>query len=205
MSANVAYALPERSPQPAPGEKRRHIEIVTSREQRLARPRLAYSLVIVVGLFAVLATQLLLSIALADGAYQISALQAEQKELARSHQSVAEELHVLGSPQSLAARAESLGMVSNNSAAYLSLADGKVLGSPKAAKSGAGSAVGTNGSLLVANSLLDGVPASMAAQPTNGDAHADTPEGLLPTGSMSTGSTSPTSPTTTGIPGPSTR
>ena len=135
-----------------------------------ARPRLVYSLIIIVGLFAVLASQLLLSIALADGAYQISALQAQQKELSRAHQAITEELNVLGSPQNLAARAESLGMVSNNSAVYLNLADGAVMGSPSAARAGAGSVIGANGSLLISNALLADVAATMdpALQATPG-------------------------------------
>lgn len=199
MSGNLAYALPQQLPTRAPGEKRRHIEIVTSREQRAARPRLAYSLVIILGLFAVLATQLLLSIALADGAYQISTLQAEQKELARSHQAVAEELHVLNSPQNLAVRAESLGMVSNASAVYLNLADGKVMGSPKAAKASAGTVAGENG-LLIANSLLAHVPGTVAGSTQElGEASVFSGAPELPVTTENVAST------TTGIPGPNTR
>src|SRR5690554_3888769 len=167
MSAAAAFALPERRPQPKRADDTRHIEIVTTRSQRLARPRLAYSLIIIAGLFAVLASQLLLSIALADGAYQISDLQAQQKELSRAQQAVTEELNVLESPQNLAARAESLGLVSNNSAVYLDLASGKVLGSPKAAKAGAGSVTGNTGGLLIPNALLADVPTTMnPAKPT---------------------------------------
>lgn len=174
MSSNLAFALPERSQQrheelDAP---RRHIEIVSTRSQRRARPRLVYSLVIIAGLFAVLMSQLLLSIALADGAYQISALQSEQKELARDRDALTEELNVLNSPQNLAASAEALGMVSNTSAVYLNLATGSVLGEPSAARAGAGSVVGPNGSLLIANSLLASVPADTAGADDGDNADA---------------------------------
>ena len=194
MSAATARALPHLTPQGLPVRDTRHIEIVATRSQRQARPRLAYSLIIIVGLFAVLASQLLLSIALADGAYQISALQAQQKELSRAHQAITEELNVLGSPQNLAARAESLGMVSNNSAVYLNLADGAVMGSPSAAGAGAGSVIGANGSLLISNALLADVAATMdpALQATPG-----APEPTPAAGSVAS--------TSTGIPGPTTR
>lgn len=208
MSATAAYALPERAAQPKWAGEPRHIEIVTTRGQRLARPRLAYSLITIAGLFAVLASQLLLSIALADGAYQISELHTEQKELSRAQQSVTEELNVLQSPQNLAARAESLGLVSNNSAVYLNLATGAVLGSPTAAKAGAGSVIGANGNLLIANSLLADVPSTMTPITTTADA---TTPAVGTTSTATTGapgtSTVPDSvaSTSTGIPGPTTR
>jgi len=201
MSAAAAYARPERHPQPRQTDDSRHIEIVTTRAQRLARPRLAYSLIVIAGLFAVLATQLLLSIALADGAYQISALQAEQKEVSRAQQSVTEDLNVLQSPQNLAARAESLGLVSNNSAVYLNLATGAVLGSPQAAKAGAGSVIGANGNLLIANSLLADVPSTMTPVAPTADSQAGSTAGA-PAETSGTGSVTSTP---TGIPGPTTR
>src|SRR5690606_29758829 len=76
MSGSLAHVLPAPTPRtegPAP-----YIEIAPSRDQRRARPRLAYAMVVVGGLFAVLVSQLLLSIALADGAYEIAALQADR-------------------------------------------------------------------------------------------------------------------------------
>ena len=201
MSAAAAYALPERQAQPKRSGDTRHIEIVTTRAQRLARPRLAYSLIVIAGLFAVLASQLLLSIALADGAYQISALQAEQKEVSRAQQAVTEDLNVLQSPQNLAARAESLGLVSNDSAVYLNLASGAVLGSPQAAKAGAGSVIGANGSLLIANSLLVDVPSTMATVVPSADTQT-VPTAGAPSPTSGAGSVASTS---TGIPGPTTR
>lgn len=195
MSAARAFALPDQSPG-SHGPEPRHIEIVTSSAQRLARPRLVYSLVATAGLFAVLAIQLLLSIVLADGAYQISALQAQQKELTRSHQSVAEALNILNSPQNLAVRAESLGMVSNNSSAYLNLASGVVIGAPTAAKSGASI---NSGTLLVANSLLEGMPPMVTPATATDSRQKDlsAPNGSAPPGSVAS--------VPTGIPGPTTR
>lgn len=200
MSGNLAFAFPHHSPRrQAPDAPTRHIEIVATRKQRLARPRLVYSLIIVGGLFAVLVSQLLLSIALADGAYQISALQAQQKELSRERQAVTEELNVLNSPQNLAALAESLGMVSNSSAVYLNLADGAVMGAPTAAGPDAGSVVGANGSLLIANSLLTGVPSTTKTDGIRaaGDTTSGAPAGTPPAGSVAS--------TPTALPAPVTR
>jgi hypothetical protein len=175
----------------------RHIEIVTTRDQRRARPRLAFAIVIIGGLFAVLASQMLLSIALADGAYQISDLQAERKELSRAQQSVTEQLNVLDSPQNLAARAESLGLVSNNSAVYLDLATGAVMGAPTPAQAGAGSVLGVNGSLLIANALLADVPGTVTPTEVATTEVVGAPTVTTPSDSVAS--------TATGIPGPTTR
>ncbi len=135
----------------------RHIEIVPTRTQKRARPKLAYAAVVVTGVLAIVVTQLLLSIGLSDGAYEISSLQSQQKELDRSNQVLTEQFDKLSSPQNLAASAESLGMVANSAPVYLRLSDGAVLGSPVAA---AGSSV-TGGQALVPNSLL--TPPTVAA------------------------------------------
>lgn len=139
-----------------PGSRR--LEVVSSRTQKKARPKSFYALVTVGGLFAILIAQLLLSIVVSDGAYQISALQQVQKELARDQQSLTEELHVLESPQHLAANAEQLGMVTNSNTAYLRLSDGAVLGNPAAAISSGVIMHGSDGGPLVHNQLLTGVP-----------------------------------------------
>ncbi len=158
MSESLAYALPARAPrETAP----RHIEIVSTARQRRARPRIVYALVAVGGLFVILMAQLLLSIVLSQGAYQISSLQAEQKNLARDQQTLTESLHVLESPQNLAGQAAGLGMVMNSSSAgWLRLSDGAVLHDPAAA--GAASAVDSSGQALVTNVLL--TPEVVAAQ-----------------------------------------
>lgn len=150
---------PQYEPQP------RHIEIVSTRAQRRARPRLFYALVTVAGLFAVLIAQLLLSIAVSDGAYQIASLQQQQRELQRDAETLTEAIQVLQSPQHLAVNAVALGMVSNSSTAYLRLSDGAVLGSAVAATAGDRIVIGHDNSTLVSNSLLTGVP--LTAHPTS--------------------------------------
>jgi hypothetical protein len=122
------------------------------RERRRRRPRVVYAAVAVVGVFAILVTQLLLSITLSEGAYRISALSSQAVELDRDAQVLVESLDALRSPQYLAANAESLGMVSNASPAYLRLADATVLGAPVAA--GAGSGVLDGRDTMIGNVLL---------------------------------------------------
>ena len=159
MSAATATArrLPDAAPgAPASPRAPRPVEVVTTRAQRRARPRAVYAVVSTVGVLAILLTQLLLSIALSDGAYRIAALQGEAVELDRSAQVLTESLETLRSPQNLAANAESLGMVANASPAYLRLADATVLGAPVAADAGAGVLDGRAGT--IGNVLLTDVP-----------------------------------------------
>jgi hypothetical protein len=152
MSGNVAYSLPARSPREVQ-EHPRHVEIVSTRSQRRARPRIVYALIAVGGLFVILMAQLLLSIALSQGAYQISSLQTEQKNLSRDQQTLTESLHVLQSPQNLASRATTLGMVMNSSGSgWLRLSDNSVLRNPSAA--GSTNAADTAGQALVTNVML---------------------------------------------------
>jgi hypothetical protein len=168
---NLAIARPIRrpgvAPEPAP---RRHLEIAPSRAQRRARPRLAHAIVTIAGIGVILLVQLLLSIVLADGAYQISALQTEQRELLREEQALNEQLELLGSTQNLTANAEALGMVASGNPLFLNVATGGV--------SGKGSKAVKLPDNLVGNSLLDGStvidPAALAAAQAAEDASGDT-------------------------------
>lgn len=162
MSA-VPITTPTRSPRPSRDQNHPHIEIVASRGQRRARPRLLAAIVMVGGLFAILAAQLLLTIATSDGAYEISSLQREQGELARDQQVLVETLQVLGAPQHLAAEAQEMGMVASSSTAYLRLADSAVLGFPVEARASSALRTAADGGPLIPNRLLTGVPLSGAA------------------------------------------
>lgn len=161
MSTNLAFARPQARPirQSAPA---RHFEIVTTRAQRKARPKVAYAVVTVASLFAIFAAQLLLSIVVSEGAYQINALQSQQKELLRTEQALAENLDLLASTQNLAANAAHLGMVPSASPLFLDLRSGAISGAP-----GSIDRVGCGGACnLVANDLLTGMPVvSTALQP----------------------------------------
>lgn len=118
--------------QPEPVAPRPRIEAVPSTD-RSAPPKLVYGIVAVVGLFAIIVIQLLVSVGLSQGAYQISALQTEQKALTRSNAEKQDTVDTLNSPQNLATAAQGLGMVANAAPVYLRLSDGAVLGDPKSA------------------------------------------------------------------------
>jgi hypothetical protein len=152
MSTNVAYAAPRtRWNDSRAGGSRSHIEIVSTRGQRRARPKTVYATIVIGGLFAVLVAQLLLSIGLSDGAYAIQSLQQKQRDLGRTQQVLSEDLERLSSPQNLAANAGAMGMVSNATPVYLRLSDAAVLGAPVAATADDSAAP------LVGNVLLDDV------------------------------------------------
>jgi hypothetical protein len=192
MSTNLAYARPQQA-RPAPSPVRevhpRHIEIVTTRAQRRARPKVAYALVTVASLFLIFAAQLLLSIVVSDGAYQIQNLQSQQKELLRTQQSLSEQLDLLGSSQHLAASAANLGMVPNQSPLILNLGTGAVAGAP-----GTFDHTGCGGSCnLVANALLEGMPlvepgsaepaqdaGATSGSQSSGNSQTTTDDGALP-------------------------
>jgi hypothetical protein len=154
MTSNLAFSLPTLSNPAERGAERdnpRRIEIVTSRAQRRARPRMVYALVAIGGMLGIFIAQLMLSIALSNGAYEISTLLVEKRDLGRVEGSLNEQLELVGSTQNLAANAEKLGMVGTSAPAFLRLSDGQVIGSAVAAGNS------TINSSVVANSLLAGV------------------------------------------------
>lgn len=193
MSSTLAIDLPDFAPYGS-GQLPRHIEIVATRQQKKARPRVIYAVITVAGLFVILMAQLLLSISLSNGAYQISSLQQTQKELVRDKEALAESVSILESPQNLAGRAADLGMVNNTgSQGFLSLLHG-VTRAPVAAS--ATNTIGADASTLTPNALITqsmidagkAVAAGAAATTTD-------PSGVTETGNTAvTGASQPTSP-----------
>lgn len=167
MSGTAAYARPLVAPV-APPTVHPHIEIVTTREQRRARPKLAYAAITILSLFAIFAAQLMLSIVVSDGAFQIEALQQQQKELLRTQDALSENLNLYGSTQNLATQAAHLGMVPNPAPLTLNMDTGAVYGAP-----GTADPLGCGGSCnLITNSLLVGMPLVNPAAPAKGNAVA---------------------------------
>lgn len=137
---------PERTERP-------RIEPVPDAAPRPARPRVVFAFVAIAGLFVIVAIQLLVSVGLSQGAYQITELQTQQKNLTRANEEKQDAVDALSSPQNLAAAAQRQGMVANTSPVYLRLSDGAVLGDPAAAGATAASATSAAQN-LVPNSLL---------------------------------------------------
>ena len=139
------------------------------RTRRAARPRIRYAIVAVAGIFGILLAQLLLSMVVSEGAYQIQALQSANKELGRDVQQLTEQQQMLSSTQNLVAQAAALGMVNDPNRVFLRLSDGQVLGTPVAAS--ADNAAVTN-SGLVPNALVQDLPKAAAAAGAAGTASA---------------------------------
>lgn len=220
MTTNLAFSLPtlpHRAETSGDQENPRRIEIVTSRAQRRARPRLAYALVAIGGLLGIFLAQLMLSIALSNGAYEISTLLVEKRDLGRVEGSLNEQLELVGATQNLAANAEKLGMVGTSAPAFLRLSDGAVIGSAVAATKA------TTNSVVVANSLLAGLalvedPSTVVAAPvadagpaastptetdTGTGATVNATSGSAATGASTTGTSTPSLTSTSGaLPSP---
>ena len=186
--SNLAYDQGAARPAPVaePRQQPRHIEIVSTRAQRRARPILAYAIITIASLFAIFAAQLLLSIVVSEGAYQVSSLQDQQCDLLRTQDRLTETLNVLDSTQNLSFQAANLGMVPNSTPLALNLATGAVYGLPGSADpAGCGGACN-----LITNARTEGIPlakdvaataaaaaaaAATAAASTAAPGHADTP------------------------------
>ena len=156
MSAlSASVARPIRQPARPLEQPRRHLEVAPTRAQRRARPRMLPALVTIGGIAVILIAQLLLSIVIADGAYQISGLQSAKHDAVLQQHALSEQLDLLASPQHLAANAEALGMVASGNAVYLDAKTGAVTGNASAVGGsmlGAGDQVGNvllNGTALV--------------------------------------------------------
>lgn len=177
-----------------PAVRRRWLQLAPEIISRRIRPSFAGSAVIIAGIGVITVTQLLLSIGLSDGAYEISSLQGTQKELARTTQALTEHVQTLQSPQYLVQNAAALGMVANSNTVFLRLSDGAVLGQPTPA---AASAPAVGGS-LVANQL---VPATALAGIAVAAGATATVAASAPPGPK----TDPTLPWQGALPSPTTR
>lgn len=107
----------------------------------LKGPKLRYIVATLVGIFAILAVQLILSIALSGGAYEIASLKGEMRNTEQKRQIVAEDINALIAPDTLAGLATSMGMVADNNPAYLRLSDSSVVGEAQPATADSGAAV----------------------------------------------------------------
>lgn len=124
-------------PAPLREEPRRHLRPV---EQPRSQPRrgrgpLAGALTAGAIILVILASQLGLSILISGGAYEMRALELEQRDLLRVERVLQQNVEKLASPQNLVDNAAQLGMVQNATPATLRLSDAAVLGSLESATS----------------------------------------------------------------------
>lgn len=201
---SAAPALRIAQPAETPETPTRHLDIAPTRAQRRARPRVYAALVAVGGIIVILLAQLLMSIVLADGAYRITSLQREYRDLAREQNAAQERLAQLSSTQSLIDNATALGMVSSGNPMFLDVATGQAYGTVAGPR---GQTVGAGGN-LIGNALLDGTtmldPAAIA-----GARSAEVLAGTAPTpadgGNVTRTGVAPERETGGALPSPTTR
>lgn len=129
-------AIQSTKPTPAAGRALRAIaggKLAKLAGGRNANPKVAIVVTLIVGVAAVQTLQLLLNIFVAQGAYQLSDLKKEKRELGITAQIIGEQVDSLSSNQNLANAAQKMGMISNANPVFLRLEDQRVFGKPKAA------------------------------------------------------------------------
>jgi len=168
MSLQTARALPRPAPHVEPPRRLTPVTAPASRR----RPRLAYAALAVGGALAIGAAQMGISLATTQDAFVLAGLNTQQHELGLQKQALHEQLVGISSPQSLAQKADAMGLVVAGSASYLRLSDGQVLGAGDSASWA--STVNPNGGTSVGNALLAPPPPPPTADTT------PAPEGGIP-------------------------
>lgn len=165
------------APEPRPEAPSRRLRPVTEPAVR-RRPRVLYASLAVGGALAIAAAQMGISLAATQDAFVLAELTRQQQELALQKQALGDEIVGLSSPQSLAAKADAMGLVVAGPASYLRLSDGTVLGAGEGADWV--STVQPNGATKVGNALLvpPAPPASVEAE--EAAASAEEPDPALP-------------------------
>lgn len=95
-----------------------------------------FALVVTGMLVAGMIVILVINTSLAQGAFTVGALQAQQATLSQQEQALAAAVASAAAPQALERSSRALGMVPSQTPVFLSLPGGKVIGKPKAAPGG---------------------------------------------------------------------
>lgn len=139
------------SPATEPGRPLRAVTDLGRLAKKRASQPLVGALTLVVLVLGILAAQLWLSIVVSQGAYEMRALEVEQRDLGRVERVLSQNLDKLSSPQNLAENAAALGMVQNSTPATLRLSDRTISGDLQARTSAATAN-------LVPNAALENLP-----------------------------------------------
>lgn len=160
-------------------EPRRHLRVLPTPSVRRA-PRLVHGALALAGLAGIVAAQLGLTVVISEGAYTLNALHGESNALARSEQSLGEDVAVLSSPQHVAVAADELGMLAGQPSQFLTLSGEATAGGPDALHMQA-PALDRFG-MYVPNSLLQEQPQTAASIEHVREEIAPYPGMLLPAG-----------------------
>ena len=126
---------------------------------------------------------LLLNISIGKGAYALTELQRQQRQLAQDRQALAEQVEASSAPDRLTAQARKLGMVPNPNPAFLDVPNGTVQGEPEVALAPVKPAVKTETARKAAGGLAAAAVAGkksaarQAADSGTGDSVADAASG----------------------------
>ncbi|HAN71388.1 MAG TPA: hypothetical protein DCQ36_07330 [Actinobacteria bacterium] len=111
---------------------RPHLRMVSPlRPERASRG--VFAIVVTATLAIGMLAILLINTSLAQGAFTVSELKAEQTALVQQEQALAEEVAALATPEMLEGKAREMGMVPSENPVFLDVQTGKVLGKPKPA------------------------------------------------------------------------
>lgn len=97
------------------------------------RPGMVIVGLLTMGALSIAMLNLVLHILTSTSVYELAAIQQDKRELAMTTQILAEEVDSLASQQNLSNSAQQLGMIANANPVFLSIAEQKVYGKPKAA------------------------------------------------------------------------
>ncbi|WP_438353199.1 hypothetical protein [Microbacterium sp. CJ88] len=168
------------------------------------RPRVAYAVIALTGAVLIGGAQMVLSILMTQGSYEIANLTQSQREVTWQKQILNDDVAGLSSPQYLAANAAALGMVITESPSYLRLSDGAILGPGQAAVGT--SSIDALGRGSVANKLISQTPLITAPSATiqGVPTPAPDPNAVAPGTGPATGVANTPPPITDGLPSPAT-
>lgn len=168
---SVATTVAKRS---TSGERRTSLRVVTPEERAGSAwfPVLCIALLLA-GLAAVLG----LNTAMAQDSFEVTALEARTAELSDTHAALEQSINGHSSPQNLATEARSMGMVPSDTAAFIDIEKGQILGVATVADKPKGFTVDAASTATVDEQKSSGEESS------SDDEAADEPDGTSETSS----------------------
>jgi hypothetical protein len=186
---------PRTSPRRATTPTPRQLKVVAPPEAQGNGIFLALCVALLLGGFVGV---LMLNTAMAKGSYTMRDLQRHSDTLTDQQDSLRQTIDAVSGPGPLAQRARALGMVPADTAAFLRLSDGKVLGVARKAKANDRFSVVTESKATTRSPRVTSTPAPAAGTPAVPGTTASAKPAPSPTPSPTARPTATTTPTTPG-------
>lgn len=171
---SVATTLAKRS---ATGQRRTALRVVTPEE----RTGSVWFPVLCVGLLlAGLAAVLTLNTLMAQDSFEVTALEARTAELTDTEAALEQSISSRSSPQNLAEEARALGMVPNESAAFIDVEKGSVLGVATVAEAPEGFTVDAGSTASVEEQTGDESSSDKPSDEATSESQSESGEGSAP-------------------------